>query len=247
MEVNPVGAAEALDQVVSSDKEAVKKFRPRRFWEYVTDYKRRTVALTLPSVAFDIFYSGFCFTMAGLSQSFWLFIMSIYYTLLWILRVNILYRAGRGAVFKSKRFREIVNYRKFSRNLILLDLVFAYAVYLIVKIDVVHDYPGILVYGFGIYVAYKVIIALINIFRAGKSRSLTALSLRKICIVDAMVSLLALEWALSHRDEGHLSVFARQLEKYSGIVVVAIIFIMGAAGFITYFRLRAKEKKEGIT
>ena len=185
--------------------------------------------------------------MSLFSRSLWLFIMSFYYTLLWILRVNVLYRAGRGAVFKSKRFREIVNYRKFSRNLILLDLVFAYAVYLIVKINVKHDYPGILVYGFALYVIYKVVIALINLFKAGRSRSLTALSLRKICIVDAMVSTLALEWALSHIDEGHLSIFARQIEKYNGIVVVVIIFIMGAAGFITYFRLRSKEKKEGIT
>ena len=245
--INPVEAQETSDQVVSSEPEHPPRSKFRHFWDYISDYKRRTVALTLPSVAFDVIYSGFCFTMALLSQSLWLFIMSIYYTLLWILRVNVLYRAGRGAVFKSRRFREIVNYRKFSRNLILLDVVFAYAVYLIVKINVPHDYPGILVYGFALYVVYKVIIAVINIIRARKSRSLTALSLRKICIVDAMVSLLALEWALSHRDEGNLSIFAREIEKYSGITVVTIIFIMGAAGFITYFRLRSKEKKEGIT
>ncbi len=244
-DITPEESDITLDPEGISEAEVPDKSRFRHFWDYVTEYKRRTVALTLPSVAFDIFYSGFCFTMSLFSRSLWLFIMSFYYTLLWILRVNVLYRAGRGAVFKSKRFREIVNYRKFSRNLILLDLVFAYAVYLIVKINVKHDYPGILVYGFALYVIYKVVIALINLFKAGRSRSLTALSLRKICIVDAMVSALALEWALSHRDEGHLSIFARQIEKYTGIVVVVIIFIMGAAGFITYFRLRAKEKKEG--
>jgi hypothetical protein len=96
-------------------------------------------------------------------------------------------------------------------------------------------------------VTYKVLLAVINMFKAKKSRSLTALSLRKICIVDAMVSLLALEWAFSHRNEGNISVFASMIEKYIGIVVVVIIFIMGFAGFITCIRIKAKEKKEGKT
>ncbi len=229
-------------ETVESSEPQKTKFR--HFWDYVTDYKRKTVALALPSIAFDIVYSIFLFTMAVLTFSFWLFVMSFYHVLLYMLRINILYRAGRGAIFKGKRFSERVNYRKFSRNLILLDAVFAYAVYLIVRGNVTHDYPGILVYAYGVYVAYKVTLALINLFKAHKHKSLTALSLRKIGIVDAMVSSLALMWAFSHRDEGHISDIARLIEKYSGIVVVAIIFIMGFAGLITCAKLKAKEKKE---
>lgn len=235
--------------IIQADPETVESSEPqktkfRHFWDYVTDYKRKTVALALPSIAFDIVYSIFLFTMAVLTFSFWLFVMSFYHVLLYMLRINILYRAGRGAIFKGKRFSERVNYRKFSRNLILLDAVFAYAVYLIVRGNVTHDYPGLLVYAYGVYVAYKVTLALINLFKAHKHKSLTALSLRKIGIVDAMVSSLALMWAFSHRDEGHISDIARLIEKYSGIVVVAIIFIMGFAGLITCAKLKAKEKKE---
>ena len=236
--------AQPVEQGELIDANPPKKSRVKRFWDYVNDYKRKTVVMTLPSVPFDIIYSGFCLVMSVLSQSLWLFIMAIYYFLLCMLRVNVLYRAGRGAVFKGKRFSERKNYKKFSRNLILLDVVFAYAVYLITKNNVIHDYPGILVYAFGIYVIYKVLLAVINIFRAGKSKSLTALSLRKIGIVDAMVSLLALEWAFSHRNEGDLSVFAQQIEQYIGIVVVVIIFLMGFGGLVTCFRLWRKERKE---
>lgn len=235
--------------IIQADPETFESSEPqktkfRHFWDYVTDYKRKTVALALPSIAFDIVYSIFLFTMAVLTFSFWLFVMSFYHVLLYMLRINILYRAGRGAIFKGKRFSERVNYRKFSRNLILLDAVFAYAVYLIVRGNVTHDYPGLLVYAYGVYVAYKVTLAIINLFKAHKHKSLTALSLRKIGIVDAMVSSLALMWAFSHRDEGHISDIARLIEKYSGIVVVAIIFIMGFAGLITCAKLKAKEKKE---
>ena len=227
--------------------EEPKKSKPRRFWEYVTDYKRTTVALTLPSVIFDIVYSGFLMAMSFLLSSQWLFFMSVYTFLLFALRVNVLYRAGRGKVFKSKRFSERRNYWKFSRNLILLDVVIGYTVFLIVRKNVLHDYPGLLIYAFGIYVLYKVLLAVINLFKAHKSKSLTALSLRKIGITDAMVSTLALEWALSHRSVGAFSIFAVQIENYIAIVVVAIVFLMGFAGFITCARLKAKEKKEGTT
>lgn len=227
--------------------EESKKSKPRRFWEYVTDYKRTTVALTLPSVIFDILYSGFLMVMSFLLRSQWLFFMSVYTFLLFALRVNVLYRAGRGKVFKNKRFSEKRNYWKFSRNLILLDIVIGYTVFLIVRKNVLHDYPGLLIYAFGIYVLYKVLLAVINLFKAHKSKSLTALSLRKIGITDAMVSTLALEWALSHRSVGRLSIFAVQIENYIAIVVVVIVFLMGFAGFITCARLKAKEKKEGTT
>lgn len=225
--------------------EAEKKSKGKRFWEYVTDYKRTTVALTLPSAVFDIVYSSFLFSMSLVFFSYWLFMMSCYTFLLFWIRVAVLYRAGRGAVFKGKRFSERRNYRKFSWNLIFFDVVIAFNMFIIVKFNVLHNYAGFLIYIFGVYVLYKVTLAVINIFRAHRSKSLTALSLRKIGIVDAMVSSLALEWALSHRDLGDISVFAVQIEKYIGIVVVAIIFLMGLGGLITCARLKAQEKKEG--
>ena len=224
----------------------VKKTKAKRFWEYVTDYKRTTVALTLPSAVFDISYSGFLFAMSIIFMSYWLFMMSVYTFLLFCIRISVLYRAGRGMVFKkSKRFTERNNYKKFCWKLIFLDAVIALNMFVIVKFNVLHNYAGFLIYIFGIYVLYKVSLAVINLFKAHKSRSLTALSLRKIGITDALVSSLALEWALSHRELGDFSVFVSQIEKYIGIGVVAVIFLMGLGGLITCARLRSKEKKEG--
>ena len=117
--------------------------------------------------------------------------------------------------------------------------------FIIVKFNVLHNYSGFLIYIFGAYVFYKVTLAVINLFKAHKSKSLTALSLRKIGITDAMVSTLALEWALSHREFGDFSFFLAKFEKYIGIAVVAVIFLMGFGGLITCARLNAKEKKEG--
>ncbi len=236
---------EDLDLSVNEAGRTAKKSKPRRFWEYVTDYKRQTVALTLPSAVFDIVYSSFLFSMAILFLSYWLFVMSIYSFLLFCIRINVLYRAGRGAVFKSERFSERRNYRNFSWKIIFFDIFIASNMFLIVRFNVLHNYAGFLIYIFGIYVLYKVTLAVINIFRAHRSKSLTALALRKIGIIDAMISSLALEWALSHRELGDISAFAVKIGKYIGIAAVAIIFLMGISGLITCARIKAKEKKEG--
>ena len=233
------------DEAVETVSEAGKKSKAKRFWEYVTDYKRSTVALTLPSAIFDISYSGFLLAMSIVFFSYWLFMMSFYIFLLFWIRILVLYRAGRGAVFKGKRFSERRNYRKFCWNLIFLDAIIAFNMFVIVKFNVLHNYSGFLIYIFGAYVFYKVTLAVINLFKAHKSKSLTALSLRKIGITDAMVSTLALEWALSHREFGDFSFFLAKFEKYIGIAVVAVIFLMGFGGLITCARLNAKEKKEG--
>ena len=229
----------------NSVTETPKKSKPKRFWEYVIDYKRTTVATTLPSIIFDIIYSSFLFAMSALFMSQWLFMMSVYTFLLFWIRIDVLYRAGRGAVFKGKKFSERRNYRKFCWNLIFLDAVIAFNMFLIVRLNVLHNYSGLLIYAFAGYVIYKDSLAVINLFKAHKSKSLTALSLRKIGITDALVSSLVLEWALSHREIGAISIFASQIEKYIGIAVVLVIFLMGFGGLITCAKIKAKEKKEG--
>ena len=67
-----------VEEAGTTAPETAKKSKGKRFWEYVTDYKRTTVALTLPSAVFDIVYSSFLFTMAVIFMSYWLFMMSLY-------------------------------------------------------------------------------------------------------------------------------------------------------------------------
>ena len=95
-------------EIIRTDTEVADSAEPqkskfRHFWDYVNDYKHKTVALALPSIIFDVVYSGFLFTMSILSWSLWLLIMSFYHVLLFMLRINILYRAGRGASGRRQR------------------------------------------------------------------------------------------------------------------------------------------------
>jgi len=219
----------------------------RSFWDFARDYKKTTVLLTLPSIPFDIIYGIFCFLVGLFTGSMWLMFMSFYHFILCFMRVNILYRAGRGRLTHEKRFSERKNYFKFSRNLILFDIILAVTMRFIYQNRIEHDYPGIILYIFMAYVAYKVILAVINIFRAHRSHSVTTVSLRKIGIADALVSLLVLQWALVRTKGTVFADLSHSVEAYIGIAAIIIIFLMGVAGIITCSKMKKQEKEEIIS
>jgi len=208
------------------------------------DYRRQTLVLTLPSIPFDILYALFSALTAIVCHSAWLGTMSAYYLLLSYLRINVLYRTGRGRLSNNEKFSEINNYKHFSRTLILVDFVLAGAVYLIIFNKVLHDYPQYLIYLVSFYVFYKVILAGINLGKANKSQPLTTISLRKIGIVDALVSLLILQWALIRQFGNPLSDFARLMNSTIGVLVWFVILIMSLTGLIHCRRLEYIKRKE---
>ncbi|MCR4689028.1 MAG: hypothetical protein K5745_05670 [Saccharofermentans sp.] len=216
--------------------------KKRSFWSFVSDYKRNTVLLALPSIPFDIIYGTFCFFVGVFTLSLWLVVMSFYHFLICAMRTNILYRAGRGKITGEKRFSERKNYQKSSRNLILFDLILALAINFIYKNRIEHDYPGVILYIFIAYVTYKVILSLINIFRAHRSQSLTTVSLRKVGILDAIVSLLILQWALVRTKGTIFSDISQSVEAYIGIVAIVIIFLLGVSGLIKCHKLKKQER-----
>ena len=84
----------------------------------------------------------------------------------------------------------------------------------------------LLIIPIGIYTIYKVIIAVINLFKAHKSNSLFAIEIRKICQADALVSILMLESALINRFANLMDMFYFDLSLYTGAAVCIIIAIM---------------------
>ena len=88
-------------------------------------------------------------------------------------------------------------------------------------------FNALLIVPIGIYTFYKVIVAMINLFKAhSRSKSLFVLELRKISQADALVSLLMLESALINRFGDLKDKLFYNISLYSGIAVAAIIFIM---------------------
>lgn len=214
------------------------------FWSLISDYKRNTVLLTLPSIPFDIIYGIFCFLVGFFTMSVWLMIMSFYHFIICTMRINILYRGARGKLSKNKKFSDRVNYLKFSRNLILFDIFLAVTMRFIYNNRIEHDYPGYILYIFMAYVIYKVLLSIINIFRANRAKSLIIVSLRKIGVSDSIVSILILQWALVRTNGSFLADLSRSVEAYIGIAALIIIFLMGIAGLITCSKMKKQERLE---
>lgn len=228
---------------------ANKEKKKNKFWDFVNDYKHMTIAMTVPSMLFDFAYFSLCFGIGIITFSPWLVIMSFYHVILFLMRINILYRAGRGRITKNPKFSEWRNYRKFSRNLLFFGIILSIAIYRIVYTELFHDFPGFIRYVFMAYVVFKVIVAITNLFKASKSKSLTAMALRKLGITDAIVSFLVLQWAVVRTTGTLFSVISQSIQAYIGFVAVAIIFLMGILGLIKCHKVKKsltiENNKEG--
>lgn len=196
------------------------------------NYTRKTVAATVPTIAFDFLYAGFAAVVAILYKYPWLGMMSVYYIFLTCMKVRMLYRAGRGFIGRNTKFSEIANSRSFSKWLFFMDLLLAVAIYLMTRRGLSHEYPGFLIYVMGVYVFIKVCTAVFNLFRAGKSGSFIAIAIRKLGIVEALVSVLALESALNYKYGAMYSEFSVANILKIGIAVFVIILYMSLSGLV---------------
>ncbi|MCQ2528225.1 MAG: hypothetical protein MJ108_03805 [Saccharofermentans sp.] len=206
----------------------------RLLFAYITgDYTRKTVAATFPAIIFDFLYAGFAAAVGIIYRFPWLIMMSIYYVFLTCMKCRMLYRAGRSlSRKKNKKFTEVANARSFCKWLFFMDLLLAFDVYLMTRKGVSHHYPGFLIYVMAVYVVIKVGTAIYNLFKAGRKGSFIAIAIRKLGIVEALVSVLALESALNYKYGAVYSEFDASNVLKIGIAVFVIILYMSLSGLV---------------
>ena len=136
---------------------------------------------------------------------------------------------------KNSKFNEVANARSFSKWLFFMDLLLAFDVYLMTRKGISHQYPGFLIYVMGVYVFIKVTTAIYALFKAGRKGSFIAIAIRKLGIVEALVSVLALESALNYKYGAIYSEFSVANILKIGIAVFLIILYMSLSGLIKTF------------
>ncbi|MBR2524818.1 MAG: hypothetical protein IKE53_10345 [Clostridiales bacterium] len=194
------------------------------------DYGRKTTFVTLPSVPIDIFFAMLNAYMGVLSFSLWHFFMCGYFIMLLFIRLGVITRAGGAFFSRDKETRLYKNHRKFHISLLFMDVILGIFMYIMLQNRVQKSYPLFIIFFVALYTLYKVVLALINLFKAHRSQSTIAIELRKIGQVDALVSLLILESALINRFGDIRNLVHYRISVISGIVVCAIILIMAIAG-----------------
>ena len=167
----------------------------------INDKQYRRKWIELFSLIFSAVFGAFNGILSIISSSIWFLMLSIYYVALAIARVGIYYYK-QGTENKST-LDSIKLYRNSGIFLLIMNFAIGVAVLQIVFIEKGFNYPGLFIYAVATYAFTKISFAIINISKTRGTKNYTEMSLRSINLIDASVSILALQTALiSEFSEG---------------------------------------------
>lgn len=155
------------------------------------EHRRKTIELF--SLIFSFAFGIFNGALSIISKSVWFLMLSIYYIALSIGRLGIYYYKKNK---EQNRLSSIKLYRNSGLFLLVMNFAIGVAVLQIVFIERGFKYTGLFIYAVATYAFTKITLAIINISKTRGAENYTELSLRSMNLIDAGVSILALQTAL---------------------------------------------------
>lgn len=230
-------------------KKAVEKAKKREITrKFVENYGFRTIVFSSVSFAINTGYAIFYGVMGIVVHSLWYGALAGYYIFLSAARIGVLsggYRAAKRAkddgkalyVYKLKIFRGCGIF------LIVLDIALATAVAQMVMSEPPSAHGEIAAITSAAYAFYKIVLALVNLFKAKNLRDPLVQSLRNVNLTDALVSLLALQTTLvALYSDGD-----RDMTALNIIVGAAVCFATVAMGVFMIIRACILLKRPGAS
>ena len=174
----------------------------------ITDTRLRTVLVTIPGMGLNLIYAIFNGVIGFMNFSAWYISLAVYYLLLCVMRFLAVAYAGRVYQVKvpwrkkdqekedSLEARSWKVYRNCGILFSVMSIALGGAVIMLVSGEGGKSYPGLLIYAVATYTFYKLGMAIRNMVKARKEKSLLLVTLRNISYADALVSLLSLQTAL---------------------------------------------------
>ena len=127
--------------------------------------------------------------------------------------------------------------------LLVLQFAFSAAIIQVVMSERVFERTGLVIYVSAVYTVYKVTMAIINTVKAHKNDDMTVRAIRSINLVDALVSILALQTAMLFEFGGEVDYsFANGMV---GMGVCAVAAILGVY-MIVNAHLKIKKARKGL-
>ena len=185
-----------------------------------TNARLRTVATTIPGTALNLVYAVFNGVVGIVSLSAWYGSLSAYYLLLCVMRFSAVSHARRAYALKgqgdeaqggdqddhdgqegradlaARDAHELTVYRTCGKLLAVSSIALGGAVIMVVLGYGGKSYAGLTIYAVATYTFCKLGVAIVNLVKVQRERSLLQKTLRNISYSDALVSLLALQTAL---------------------------------------------------
>lgn len=159
----------------------------------------RTVIFAIGSFLMSLLFSGFNAYMGIANRSIWYGALATFYISLAFLRGGVLIyhknKMGKGRAQNDEYVKAKV-YRNSGIITLVLNIALSSAIAQMIFSDAHFTYIGWTVFAYAAYAFYKITAAIISFIRAHKQEDLTIRAIRNINLVDALVSILALQTAL---------------------------------------------------
>lgn len=196
----------------------------------VKDYRYRSVLVTYLSLGLNLIFAFSNGIFGITSHSVWFGTLSAYYIVLSVMRfIVVQYERKVSGLEKTQeiRIQELTVYRNCGILFILMTLALGVSVIQMIYFDMGRSYPGTLIFLVAAYTFYKVILAVINLIKAGKLKSPLIMTIRNIAYADAIVSMFSLQTAMfvSFGSEDGMKVSV--MNRITGGCVCLMILAMG--------------------
>lgn len=211
----------------------------------ITDTRLRTVLFTVPGMGLNLIYAVFNGIIGVMNHSAWCGSLAAYYMLLCVMRfLSVSY--ARKVYDRKFPWRKVhmdesnsqINedslearswrvHRNCGIMLSVSSIALGGAVIMLVSGEGGKSYPGLMIYAVATYTFYKLGMAIRNMIKARKEKSLLLVTLRNISYADALVSILSLQTALfaafGQDSEAIIPIF----NALTGAGVCLMIFTLG--------------------
>ena len=180
----------------------------------------RTVIFAIGSFLMSLLFSGFNAYMGIANRSMWYGALAAFYIALAFLRGGVLaYHKSRiGKKTQNDEYVKAKVYRNSGIITLILNIALSSAIAQMIFSDAHFTYMGWTIFAYAAYAFYKITMSIIALIKAHKQTDLTVRAIRNINLVDALVSILALQTALLtmfSEGEVNISIF----NTFTGIVV----------------------------
>ena len=158
----------------------------------------RTIVTSSISFGMSIFSSVTNAYLGIATRSIWFGALAAYYIFLAFMRSGLLLYHKTKKDFESEALIRAKKYRVCGVWLLILNAALSSAIAQMIFDDRSFEYKDWLIYAFAAYAFYKIIMSVRNAIKARRQDDLTIQAIREINMVDAAVSILALQTALLH-------------------------------------------------
>lgn len=210
-------------------------------------YGYRTIIFSILSFILGVLFAAYNTVIAIYTKTLWYGALAAYYILLVVLRWAVLGYVNKRRKNKQdytpteRAEREIKIYRTSGVILVILPVCLSFSILEMVESNRAFERLGFTIYVAATYAFYKIIMSCINFFKARKTDDLMVQSTRNINLVDAFVSILALQTSMFHSfAAGQNYAYANAI---TGAVVCALTVMLGIF-MIVGSRQRLKRLKE---